>query len=215
MRRPGAAVLLGVVALALALVGCSDNEPGTALPVDTRAPASTTGDEPPTTSSGSSEDDLPSNGAPEVENPIDASEFERQPCRMLTDEQVRDAGLVPPAKPGDGAFAPACSWRNRESGAYLNTQFGDPGGRGLSAVYAANDAGRIDVWMELDPIEGFPAVVIDRRPDSGDCVIVVGTSDEVTFQLSVTLSEAKVGQTDPCEAAALIAALALQTMKAD
>lgn len=217
MRRPPTVVLLGVVALALALVGCSDDEPGTARPVDTREPASTTNDEPPSTSSGSNGDDLPSNGAPAVENPIDAAEFEQQPCRMLTDEQARQAGLVPPGEPGEGAFAPACNWRNRESGAYLNTQFGDPGRQGLSAIYAANEAERYDVWLELDPIDGFPAVVaggLDLR-DRGECTIVVGTSDEVTFQLKVTLSEANIGETDPCEAAAQVAALALQTIKAD
>lgn len=214
MRRPGAAVLL-VVALALALVGCTDTEAGMALPVDTSAPASATADEPSPTTSGV--DDLPSNGAPEVANPIDASEFERQPCRMLTDAQAGQAGVVPPGQPGQGAVAPSCTWRNRESGAKVNIQFDDESRRGLSGAYAANDAGRYEVWLELPSIEGFPAVAADPLDlrDNGECPILVGTSDEVTFQLSVTLSRAKVGQTDPCEAAALIAALALQTMKAD
>ncbi|MGH3481511.1 MAG: DUF3558 family protein, partial [Nocardioidaceae bacterium] len=84
-----------MVVLAVALAGCSDREPGQAQPVDTGGPTSTSSDEPPDTSS-SGEDELPSNGAPEVENPIDASEFEQQPCRMLTDAQARQAGLVPP-----------------------------------------------------------------------------------------------------------------------
>jgi hypothetical protein len=217
VRRPRAAVLLGVTAVALVLASCSDPEKGEARPADTTEPAPATSDERPTTSSDSGEDDLPSNGAPKVENPIDVSEFEQQPCRMLTDEQVRQAGLVPPGAPGEGAYAPACDWRNRESGANLNTQFGDPSRRGLSAGYAANEAGKFDLWLELDPVDGFPAVAFGLRDlrQSGECTIMVGTSDEVTFQLSVELSEAKRGKADPCEAAAQVAALSLQTMKAN
>ncbi|MGB3442313.1 MAG: DUF3558 domain-containing protein [Actinophytocola sp.] len=217
MRHSRAVILLGITTLALALASCSDSQAGTPRPERDTGESTTTSEEVPTTSSGSGEDDLPANGAPKVENPIDVAKFEQQPCLALTDDQVRQAGLVPPGEQGEGAFGPSCNWRNRESGANINLQVGDPGRRGLTAVYAGNEAGKFDLWIKLEPIEGFPAVVADIRDlrDSGECPITVGTSDEVTFSLSAKLSDAKIGKTDPCDAAVQVTALVLQTMKAN
>lgn len=217
MRRPLTTVLLGVAALTVALASCSDSEAGTPRPGDTDAPTSTTSDEPPTTSSSPGDGDLPAYGAPSVDNPIDSSEFEQQPCRMLTDGQVRQAGLVPPGEPDQGAVAPSCTWRNRDSGANVNIQFDNSSRQGLSGAYGANEAGKYDLWLVLPPIKGFPAVVVDIRDlrDTGECPILVGTSDEVTFQLSAKLSDAMVGKTDPCDAAVQVTELALQTMGVD
>lgn len=214
MRRPRTAVSLGIATLALVLASCSDSEAGTPRPEDTGESTSTTSDEPPTTSSTPGDGDLPAYGAPRVENPIDTSEYEQQPCRMLTDEQARQAGLVPPGELGQGAVAPSCTWRNRESGANVNIQFDNSSRQGLSGAYGANEVGKYDLWLVLPPIEGFPAVVADIRDlrDTGECPILVGTSDEVTFQLSAKLSDAKVGKTDPCDAAVQVTTLALQTV---
>jgi hypothetical protein len=69
----------------------------------------------------------------------------------------------------------------------------------------------------LPPIEGYPAVatdIVDDR-DAGKCTVVVGVSDEVTFEVPIRLSTVNVGHKDPCQIAAMVAGKALQTMKED
>jgi hypothetical protein len=41
---------------------------------------------------------------------------------------------------------------------------------------------------------------------------VVGASDTTTFEVSLNLSEEKIGNVDPCEKAAEVAAMAIENM---
>lgn len=204
---PTLAILLTVVVMA----GCTNDEAGDPTPVDTTT--STTDDEPPSNSV--DEEELPSDGAPAVTDPLDTDAFEQDPCRMLTDAQVEQAGLIPPGESGEGATAASCAWRNRTTNSSARVQFEVESRRGLSAAYRANADGEYDLWDEVPDIAGYPAVIADITDGraSGDCAIVVGTSDEVTLDLAVTLSASKVGEVDPCDAAQEVAELALQTMK--
>ena len=42
---------------------------------------------------------------------------------------------------------------------------------------------------------------------------MVGLSDELSFEVDLRLPEDNIGKEDPCEAAAEVAAMAVQTMK--
>ena len=93
-------------------------------------------------------------------------------------------------------------------------QFFLPNNRGLSAAY--EHKGDYDLWLELPPIEGYPAVVADNRDGrgvDGYCTVWVGVTDSLEFQVSGTVSRAKRGQVDPCEPTQLAAKLMLQTLK--
>lgn len=84
---------------------------------------------------------------------------------------------------------------------------------GLSTLYERR--ADKDLWLELPPIEGYPAVAASTRDtrNQGDCTVVVGVTDSLEFSVGATLSRAKQGQIDPCEPTQLAAKLILQTVK--
>ena len=87
---------------------------------------------------------------------------------------------------------------------------------GLSAEYRANNDGKWAYFDELPPIDGLPAVARDISDDreNGGCPVVVGVSDELTFEVDLQLSQSNVGEKEPCEVAADVAGMAVETMKA-
>lgn len=105
------------------------------------------------------------------------------------------------------------SIHKRAAKARINFLVDDP--RGLSPEYDANRKGKWEFFEELPDIEGYPAITrgTDLRED-GSCTAVVGVADDLAFELIVQLSLTNIGKRDPCEVAAEVAGLALQTMKA-
>jgi hypothetical protein len=206
---------LGVLGLAV-LVSCSTTSEGSPKP----APTNDTGIEstdptPPDTDPG---DDLPFAGAPKVDDPMDTTRFQQDPCLSLTEGQAQELSLTSPGEPDEGGLGNICTWPStadrtaRVTVAFLNK---DP--RGLSALYKANDDGKFVYFEELAPIEGFPAIARDgvEDRDIGKCKVVVGTSDEIAFELVLQLSQVNVGKKDPCETAAMVAGMTLRTMKGE
>lgn len=64
-------------------------------------------------------------------------------------------------------------------------------------------------------IEGYPAIArsgTDDR-DIGGCSVFVGVAGDMVFEVNLKLLQVNVGVEDPCEVAAEVAGLALQTMK--
>ncbi len=108
-----------------------------------------------------------------------------------------------------------CAWYNKETGGEVNIVFAAGEQDGLSSEYQAHEDGKWEVFEKIPDIEGYPAVIragSDRR-DLGNCLVVVGTADDMVFESIVQLSDANVGQKDPCDVAVQVAGLALQTMK--
>jgi hypothetical protein len=192
----------------LVLAGCTTPSPGEPVPA-TSVENTTTGSSP------GNDPELPFAGAPKVDNPLDTTRFQQDPCQALTPEQVQPLGLPPTGAPRDMALGNACEWSKPGSTGSATIHFSDKDPRGLSAVYQAKEEGRNAFFEELAPIEGYPAVasdVVDSR-QSGACVVVVGVSDKITFESMISLDLDNIGNTDPCEVAANVAGLALQTMK--
>ena len=158
---------------------------------------------------------MPFAGAPKVNDPLDTTRFQEDPCQALTADQAESLAFPPTGKPQDMAFGNACEWRNPDTRGAATVHFLDRDPYGLSSEYLAHEDGRTELFVVLPPIEGYPAVVnnvVDRRP-TGACTVVVGVSDEIRFEVPIRLSPENIGKKDPCEIAAMVAGMALQTMK--
>jgi hypothetical protein len=77
-------------------------------------------------------------GAPKVDDPLDTSRSEADPCRALTADQTRHVTL------GTG-----CEWKNTESRGYAQIVSADGDQYGLSAAYQANEDGDWEYFEEL------------------------------------------------------------------
>ena len=206
-------LLLGTTAATL-LAGCTTTTAGQA----TRAPegAPETSSESTTPSEEPNSDELPTDGAPKVDDPLDTAKFEENPCLALTADQSEGIfGISPSGRPYDQPLGNACEWKNEETGAKADVRFLNKDPRGLSAEYAADKAGRWAFFEELE-VAGHPAVargMSDGRPD-GECTVVVGASDEIAYEVVLRQSEDRVGTKDPCEVAADIASETVKTIQA-
>jgi hypothetical protein len=197
--------------LCLVVAGCTTVSEGEPLPAPTNDVSTT--DSPPSTSG---EDDLPSHGAPKVENPLDdASRFEQDPCSILTAAQAQELDLPATGKQEEGALGLDCEWYNPDTRGQVTISSLTNSQNGLSGFYAANQRGEYPYFLELPPIEGYPAVasdIVDRRPE-GTCLVAFGVTDQLAFGIALHLSQVNVGRKEPCETAVLVAGMALQTMK--
>jgi hypothetical protein len=211
MRIRHKAPLVGLLCLAVA--GCTTVSRGEPTPAPT-SQMSTTGSSPPSSSGG--EDDLPSHGAPKVEEPLeDTSRFEQNPCSVLTTAQAQELDLPASGEQEDGALGLDCEWFNSDTRGEVTIGFLTNSRNGLSGFYAANQRGEYPYFIELPPIEGYPAIasdVVDRRSE-GACIVDVGVTDQLAFGVYLVLSQVNVRKKDPCETAALVAGMALRTMK--
>jgi hypothetical protein len=204
MRIRHTAPLIGLLCLVLA--GCTTTSEGEPTPETT-----TSTDSPST----GHNDDLPTNGAPKVDNPIDATRFAQDPCATLTTTQATDLNVPTTGEPADIIGGVGCEWANRETRGWILVGFFTEGHSGLSAIYAANERGDFAFFEPLPDINGHPAVAsdVDDGRARGLCTVLVGVTDELVTQISVRLSAANVGEKDPCEVTVDVADMALQTMK--
>ena len=203
--------LLAASLLGLALISaCTETSEGSPR-------AATTATSSPDATNNGGDEDLPFAGAPKVDDPLDTSRYEQDPCRSLTAEQAQGLNL-PPAGTIDNNvnLGIGCEWFNEETRGAVNIVFIVDDPRGLSPEYESHKEGEFEVFDELPDIEGYPAIIRstgDTR-DLGQCPVVVGVADDMAFVTDVQLSRANIGQVDPCEIAVQVAGLALQTMKA-
>ena len=212
MRIRPSVVLTGLLCLAV-VTGCTTISQGDPRP----ASSTETG---PTTSlpstGGDGEEELPFAGAPKVDNPLDTTRYEQEPCQALIAEQAEALNLPATGEIMDNvALGNACEWNNKTTRGYVQIYFGVDDPRGLSPEYEVNERGGWKYFKELPDIEGYPAVIrlgADNR-DTGLCLVVVGVADDMSFESIAQLSQVNVGVKDPCVAAAEVAKLALETMK--
>lgn len=110
MRTRRSLFLAGLLGLAV-VSACTTESPGDPQPVDS------------TFSSRTSEngEELPFAGAPKVEDPLDTSRYERDPCLSLTAEQAQSLSLPPTGVPMENAaLSVGCRWQNPETRGYAN-----------------------------------------------------------------------------------------------
>jgi hypothetical protein len=199
----------------LALVSaCTDPSKGDPQPVPPTE--NTTSSSAPRTSD-NGEEELPFAGAPKVNDPLDTSRYQQDPCRSLTADQAQSLNLPPTGTINDKvALGIGCDWLNQETRGEVGIDFLVDDPRGLSPEYDANNRGEWKYFDELPDIEGYPAIArgdFDHR-DTGFCTVLVGVADDMAFATSVQQSQANIGSREPCDVAAEVAGMALQTMKA-
>jgi hypothetical protein len=201
-RLPLIVATLGV----LVATGCTTTSEGTPLPGSTSTSASS--DEP---SSG----DLPSDGAPKVNDPLDVSHFEKNPCDALTPENTQTLNLPPDGEQKGDSLGETCYWRNSQTRGTVGLHFTSGDKRGLSSLYREAKRDNFAYFEPIDDIEGHPAVAYfpDAKKPTITCVVAVGLSDQLMFAAQVDLSDANIGHKDPCEAAAQVAGMAMKTMR--
>ncbi|MFD2495112.1 DUF3558 domain-containing protein [Amycolatopsis jiangsuensis] len=175
-------------------------------------PAATPTSSPPSPTS----ETLPHSGAPKVEHPLPASVLSGDPCQgALTPEQLKQIfGTVPNGTPDATAgLGPNCDW---QADAGVSVGYVTQDHQGLSAVYR-NSKPQTSVWRELPLIQGFPAVgYIDKAgAASGDiCTVSVGVADDLSFDVALTLSQAKKNaRADPCEPATRVADMVVTNLR--
>ncbi|WP_161630706.1 DUF3558 domain-containing protein [Amycolatopsis decaplanina] len=200
------AVVAGVVA---ACTGKASD--GTASPTS----IASTGAAPSSSPSG-----LPYAGAPKVTNPLPASVLAGDPCKeALTAAQTgfllgAPLDVFNDTTPGVGR---ACSWSNPESGSRILITYDTTTGQGLSKVYQ-NTRPKSGVWKPLASVEGFPGVGHagnpGQEPPADFCQVSVGLADDLAFDVSAVVGQAKRGVVDPCDAAGKAAEAVVTTLKA-
>ena len=205
-----------VIALTVAVVatGCVTTTEGSPLPrpgevgVESSAPPETTDPE---------VNELPYAGAPAVTDPLDTERFQQDPCQALTANQADTLKVRFPGNLRDSSLGKACEFRvSTDRLALVEVASLDENPHGVSAIYRAEEDGKLKLFDPLEPIEGYPAVaygVVDER-DTGACSVVIGVSDEIAFEIALQQSEANIGIKDPCETAAMVAGMVVETMKA-
>jgi hypothetical protein len=113
------------------------------------------------------------------------------------------------------ALGTGCEWRNPETRGSVQIVFAAGSQDGLSSEYQAHNDGKWEYFEELPDIEGYPAVIRAGTDDRelGHCIVVVGVADDMVFESILQLSQANIGQKDPCAVATQVAGLVLQTIK--
>jgi hypothetical protein len=217
-HRTTAPVLLALAALSGLVTGCSTASQGQPQPPQTGSlPTTATNTSTATlpTSTVPSGGQLPSDGAPKVKNPLDASRYLQSPCNMLTSAQLQELNLPTEGEPGAGPLGLDCSWVNHASGGKVRIQWADKNPRGLSGDYAAHKAGRFAYFIEYPDIEGLPGVSADLFDDRshGACSVAVGVTDQLEFLADVQLSLQNIGKKDACEVVVKAAEMMIKTMK--
>ncbi|MGB3437578.1 MAG: DUF3558 domain-containing protein [Actinophytocola sp.] len=206
--------LSAIVACLLVAAGCTSTSEGTPRSVPDEVP--TESSEVPPSTTGSGEVELPYAGAPEVVDPLDTTRFQEDPCQSLTATQADNLNVRFPGELHDGGLGNACEFKGlSDARALVDVRFLDKYPRGLSAIYQAEKDGKWEFFYALDPVDSFPAVAfgVGQRA-TGGCSVAVGTSNEIIVEIVLRLSADKVGKKEPCETAALVAGMVVETMKA-
>ncbi|QWF85876.1 hypothetical protein HUW46_09356 [Amycolatopsis sp. CA-230715] len=161
-------------------------------------------------------------GAPKVPSPLPESALSGDPCEALTLPQVTDAlGRKVTQKRDDiSGIGPNCFW-SADSGATVAVTLDTEPQHGLSGLYAnvrpkpGEKNPKAEVWKELPPIHGFPAVAsVTRSGGKPDryCNISVGLLDTATVDVGLFLGDSKIGTVDPCVPGARVADAAVTTI---
>jgi Protein of unknown function (DUF3558) len=201
-RLPLIAATLGI----LVASACTTTSAGTPLPASSTKTSNSPAPAP--------EDDLPSDGAPKVTDPLDAAQFEHSPCETLTSAQAQELNVPGAGEPVEDAFGKGCKWENSQTRGMATVHFNSDSKRGLSAVYEEAKGSDWPYFEQIDDIQGHPAVAFSpaQEKPTVNCVVAVGVSDTLAFTARADLSDTNIGKRDPCDVAAEVADKMMATM---
>lgn len=154
------------------------------------------------------------NGAPHVDEPLDASPFLDDPCSVLTSEQLAGFGVVEPGEATGGAVAehagPQCIWNaTPEVDSNIDVGFVTADENGLADLYGVRER---EAYFIETTVQGYPAVFHDQDDyrDTGFCNISVGISDTLSFR---TAEYGNRDAQESCDRAKEVADAVITTLK--
>ena len=191
----------------LVLTACTATNHGTPSPATSTSDLAASG----------TADQVPGQGVPKVDTPIDTTRFQQMPCNTLTASQINEllgSGVNPKSEP-NAPGGPTCYWHSPQaSQATVSVVYVNKNHSGLTAIYKQKGT-TFPLFVPMEPIDGYPTVAYgqtDQR-SSGECAIALGTSDRDVVDVSVALSEDNIGKKDPCTAAHDVAAKVLGNLR--
>lgn len=194
---------LAMVSAVVVLAGCSTGVTGHATPSTDAATSVTSG------GAGSS--------VPKVAQPIDTSRYEKQPCAVLTADQLAQLGITTQPKPDlENKLGPSCEWNAFDQagftiGATLLTV-----GSSLAKVYKQHDQGQWPFFEPVADVSGYPGVLLDSldaRP-KGKCQLIVAVRDDLVYSVQGDLDPDSSAYANPCSIVQKATEMAVSTMKA-
>lgn len=175
VRNRVAAAALVLVSVAVA--GCSGENPGTP------SPSSGTASSP--ESSAAPQDP----NVPKVANPLDASAFVGDVCKLIPAAAAAELGFTEPGESNTETGNPDCSWniRGKADGLHLILGSGnrEKGMGGLVSLHKAKESGQLRFLEPGPDVDGYPTVYFglqDRRA-SGNCDLAVGVADDLSVSV--------------------------------
>lgn len=155
-------------------------------------------------------------GAPSIDQPLDTSAFEKDPCKTLEPAQLQRLGITVPGETElDKTAGPGCTWEDISANSLTEVTFAT-NGAGLQRDYAKRN--EYPNFKELPPVAGYPAVAgasNDPIPpeESGTCDVHVGVSNDLTFLVQSGSFDGP-DKADPCGKAQQVAGEVVQTLQA-
>lgn len=173
MLRNRAAVA-ALVLVSVAVAGCTGETPGTATPTPGTSPSSA--------SSAAPEDP----NVPKVANPLNASAFVGDACKLLSPAAAAELGFTEPGESSNDTSNSDCSWGIRGKADSLQLILGsgnrEKGMGGIAGLHKAKEAGQLRFLEPGPEVDGYPTVyygIQDRRA-GGNCDLAVGVADDLT-----------------------------------
>jgi hypothetical protein len=201
-------VLPGLVLAALALAGCSTKTDGTANPIASGAPG---------TSSSTNGDGGGGNGAPKVSSPLDPAKLKSDVCSVLSASQRSSLG-VEDGTPRTTSAGSSCAWvyKDDETRSSRVDIAADPNTDGLAGIYDLYAKGGKDQYEYWEPtqVSGYPGVYAATKDfrTQGQCKLLVGVTDSQAVQVFTQIGSGP-GASDPCPYALKAAEAMIQTLK--
>jgi hypothetical protein len=202
LRNRAAAAALVLVSVAVA--GCTGETPGTPSPTPGTVPSSAA-------SSASADPNVP-----KVVNPLDASAFVGDVCKLLPAAATAELGFTEPGEPKNDTGNPSCDWGIRGKADSLQIILGsgnrEKGMGGLAGLHKAKKAGQLRFLEPGPEVDGYPTVyygLADRRA-GGNCDLSVGVADDLAISVQ---AEGYDNEQDSCGTAQKVASAMIKTLK--
>jgi len=198
------AAVAALVLVSIAVAGCTGETPGTPTPT-------------PGTSASAGSSSAPEDpNVPKVANPLDASAFIGDPCKLVPAATVAELGLAQPGEQANDTSNPSCSWgiRGKADGLQLILGSGnrEKGMGGLAGLNKAKGTGQVRFLEPGPDVEGYPTVyygVQDRR-SGGNCDLGVGVADDLVISVHASGYD---NEQDSCGNAQKVASAIIKTLK--
>jgi hypothetical protein len=174
----------------------------------------------PSPSAGATDPPSPTEGnenVPKVAHPIDTSPYQREPCSVLSVDQLAQLGIKTEPKPDLATKAgPGCEWNAYDDmgltvGSRLLTA-----GSSLANLYQQHAQGAWPFFEPVPDVSGYPGVLlesVEAQPKSV-CGMSVAVRDDLIYSVQIRIDPQKEEAKDPCPVVRKIAEMAVSTMKA-